>query len=64
MRFGYQRYWHYDSLTDSSLWSFWIDVLPLVAHVTASIYDCTVYRNVSDTMTATTQRTNLPRKYI
>ena len=61
MRFGYQRYWHYDSLTDSSLW---IDVLPLVAHVTASIYDGTVYRNVSDTMTETTQRTNLPRKYI
>jgi hypothetical protein len=41
MRFGYLRYWHYDSysLSDSSLWSFGIDVLPLVAlvaHVTAS----------------------------
>jgi hypothetical protein len=39
IHFGYLRYWHYDSLSDSSLWSFGIDVLPLVAlvaHVTAS----------------------------
>jgi hypothetical protein len=55
MRFGYQRYWHYDSysLSDSSLWSFGIDVLPHVAHVTPSIYDGRVCRNVSDSMTAT-----------